>query len=233
MQQTSHYGFNLPESSDLFNVEHFNENASKIDNKMYSIETSTSLFESHVTNTSNPHQVTKSQVGLGNVDNTSDLNKPISNATQTELNRKANASDLGTAAFKNVPTSGDASTNQVVLGNDSRLTDSRTPTSHTHTTSQITDLPTIPTKTSDLTNDSGFINYKAVSTVAGQVLSETEKANARTNIGAGASSFSGDYNDLTNKPTSLSNFTNDCNFVAQYYQTTEPNPRAIGAVWIG
>ena len=154
MQQTSHYGFNLPESSDLFNVEHFNENASKIDNKMYSIETSTSLFESHVTNTSNPHQVTKSQVGLGNVDNTSDLNKPISNATQTELNKKANASDLGTAAFKNVPTSGDASTNQVVLGNDSRLTDSRTPTSHTHTTSQITDLPTIPTKTSDLTNDS-------------------------------------------------------------------------------
>ena len=64
-------------------------------------------------------------------------------------------------------------------------------------------------------------------------MSETEKANARTNIGAGASSFSGDYNDLTNKPTSLSNFTNDCNFVAQYYQTTEPNPSAIGAVWIG
>lgn len=44
-------------------------------------------------------------------------------------------------------------------------------------------------------------NFKAVSTEAGQGLTESEKANARTNIGAGASSFSGDYNDLANKPT--------------------------------
>lgn len=29
--------------------------------------------------------------------------------------------------------------------------------SHTHTKSQITDFPTIPTKVSDLTNDSGFL----------------------------------------------------------------------------
>lgn len=43
-------------------------------------------------------------------------------------------------------------------------------------------------------------NFKAVSTVANQGLSDTEKANARTNIGAGSSSFSGDYNDLANKP---------------------------------
>ena len=36
----------------------------------------------HLSNTSNPHNVTKSQVGLGSVDNTSDADKPISNATQ-------------------------------------------------------------------------------------------------------------------------------------------------------
>lgn len=35
----------------------------------------------------NPHSVTKIQVGLGNVDNTSDLDKPISNLTLTELQR--------------------------------------------------------------------------------------------------------------------------------------------------
>ena len=34
--------------------------------------------------------LTKSDIGLGNVDNTSDLNKPISTATQTSLNLKAN-----------------------------------------------------------------------------------------------------------------------------------------------
>lgn len=33
----------------------------------------------------------KSDIGLGNVDNTSDLNKPISTATQTALDGKANA----------------------------------------------------------------------------------------------------------------------------------------------
>lgn len=36
--------------------------------------------------------VSKSDVGLGNVDNTSDANKPISTATQTALNAKADAS---------------------------------------------------------------------------------------------------------------------------------------------
>lgn len=44
-------------------------------------------------------------------------------------------------------------------------------------------------------------NFKAVSTEASQGLSDTEKSNARTNIGAGTSSFSGNYNDLSNKPT--------------------------------
>lgn len=37
----------------------------------------------------NPHGVTKSDVGLGNADNTSDVNKPVSTATQTALDGKA------------------------------------------------------------------------------------------------------------------------------------------------
>lgn len=40
---------------------------------------------SHLANTSNPHKVTKSQVGLGNVDNTSDSNKPVSTAQQSAI----------------------------------------------------------------------------------------------------------------------------------------------------
>lgn len=95
--------------------------------------------------------------------------------------------------------------------------------------SDLSNKPTIPTETSQLNNDSGFItsapvtsvagktgavtlsnsdvglgnvgNFKAVSTVENQGLSSTEQANARTNIGAGTSSFSGSYNDLSNKPT--------------------------------
>ena len=41
----------------------------------------------HITDYRNPHKVTKAQVGLGNVDNTSDVNKPISDAQQREFNR--------------------------------------------------------------------------------------------------------------------------------------------------
>jgi hypothetical protein len=47
-------------------------------------------IQSHISSTSNPHSVTKTQVGLGNVDNTSDASKPVSTATQTALNLKAN-----------------------------------------------------------------------------------------------------------------------------------------------
>lgn len=50
-------------------------------------------LETHINNKSNPHEVTKVQVGLSEVDNTSDANKPISTATQNALNSKFNASD--------------------------------------------------------------------------------------------------------------------------------------------
>jgi hypothetical protein len=48
----------------------------------------------HLSATNNPHSVTKTQVGLGNVDNTADADKPVSTAQQTALNAKADASDL-------------------------------------------------------------------------------------------------------------------------------------------
>ena len=44
----------------------------------------------HINNKNNPHEVTKAQVGLGNCDNTSDLDKPVSTAQQTALDGKVN-----------------------------------------------------------------------------------------------------------------------------------------------
>ena len=49
----------------------------------------------HIANKSNPHGVTKSQVGLGNASNTSDANKPVSTAQATAI---ADAKAAGTAA---------------------------------------------------------------------------------------------------------------------------------------
>lgn len=48
----------------------------------------------HIADKDNPHEVSAADVGLGNCDNTSDLNKPISTATQTALNLKADKTEL-------------------------------------------------------------------------------------------------------------------------------------------
>lgn len=91
---------------------------------------------------------------------------------------------------------------------------------------------TIPSKTSQLTNDSGYITVsgapvKSVDGETGAVvtnaiktiqqnLSDTQKAQARINIGAGTSSFDGNYSSLSGKPTIPSNtsqLNNDSGFI--------------------
>jgi hypothetical protein len=52
------------------------------------------VFKHHFENDNNPHNVTKQQVGLGSVDNTMDIDKPVSMATQTALDLKADRADL-------------------------------------------------------------------------------------------------------------------------------------------
>lgn len=57
--------------------------------------------DSHIGNKSNPHGVTKVQVGLGNVNNTSDADKPVSTAQATAI---ADAKAAGTNAQTNLTT---------------------------------------------------------------------------------------------------------------------------------
>lgn len=45
----------------------------------------TNNINTHKGDTNNPHSVTKSQIGLGNVDNTSDLDKPVSTQQETAI----------------------------------------------------------------------------------------------------------------------------------------------------
>lgn len=58
-------------------------------------------FIAHLGNKSNPHGVTASQVGLGNVNNTSDANKPVSSAQAVAI---ADAKKSGTDAQSNLDT---------------------------------------------------------------------------------------------------------------------------------
>jgi len=108
-----------------------------------------------------------------------------STATGQSLMTAANAAavraaaGLGTAAVLNVPAAGDAAAGEVVKGSDTRLTDARTPTSHSHASTDVSD-----------------------STATGRsVLTAADAAAARTAIGAGTSSFDGAYSSLTGKPT--------------------------------
>ena len=55
--------------------------------------------DEHIADTTNPHGVTAAQVGLGNVDNTSDANKPVSTAQATAI---ADAKKAGTDAQTNL-----------------------------------------------------------------------------------------------------------------------------------
>ena len=57
-------------------------------------------LDNHANRTDNPHKVTKDQVGLGNVDNTADINKPVSVAQQNALNTLSNS--LNTAINNHV-----------------------------------------------------------------------------------------------------------------------------------
>lgn len=78
----------------------------------------------HLTNTANPHAVTKAQVGLGSVDNTADTAKPVSTAQQTALNLKA---DAASPAFTGTPTG--LTKSHVGLANVDNTADSAKPVS--------------------------------------------------------------------------------------------------------
>lgn len=75
--------------------------------------------------------LTKSDVGLSNVDNTTDANKPISNATQTALNAKENLITTGTAGqyYRGDKTFQTLDKSAVGLGNVNNTSDINKPVS--------------------------------------------------------------------------------------------------------
>ena len=56
-------------------------------------------LDEHIADKNNHHQVTKAQVGLGNVDNTADIDKPVSNAVSSAIITATN--DMATKAYVN------------------------------------------------------------------------------------------------------------------------------------
>lgn len=62
-----------------------NTNASFTEELLETINSNSTTLASHTSDLNNPHEVTKNQIGLSNVDNTSDLDKPVSKAQKQAL----------------------------------------------------------------------------------------------------------------------------------------------------
>ena len=129
------------------------------------IETVQGNLNTHIADTSNPHSVTKAQVGLGNCDNTSDADKPISTATQTALDGKADKTTTvnGHALLSNVTvTKGD-----VGLGNCDNTSDADKPVSTAQQTAlngKLDDSQLVDTFTGHISDDTYIPSAKLVST---------------------------------------------------------------------
>jgi hypothetical protein len=77
----------------------------------------------------------------GTLSSQADLQSALNGkAATTHTHTLSSITNAGTAAALNTPASGDAATNQVALGSDSRFTNARTPLAHTHPQSDITNL---------------------------------------------------------------------------------------------
>lgn len=251
------------------------------------ISRATTAETTHFTNYANPHKTTKSQVGLGNVDNTSDANKPVSAAQKKAINTAYENSNKYTdqkiadliggapetldtlkevadaiAENKNV----ESALNEAIgtKANQSEL-DTHTGNTTIHITQSErinwnaakthadsaharTDATKVEksttngnikingTETNVYTHPSGTNphgttksdvglgnvgNFKAVSTVASQGLTDAEKANARDNIGAQiAGSYSSSSHNHDTVYSKLGHTHDD-----RYYTESEMNAK--------
>lgn len=139
--------------------------ATTVTNSIASKANQTAL-DSHTSNKSNPHNVTKAQVGLGNVDNTSDANKPVSTAQQAALdNLKSELSEsivseaeqwtvadnsgniIAKVDSNGLETTTVTAKNVVVNGTDIETTlAGKSDVGHAHTVANITDLTATATE---------------------------------------------------------------------------------------
>lgn len=173
--------------------------------------------------TGNPHNVTKTDVGLSNVTNVAQApathvgdDTHLTSAQKTAINSisgKANSADLATVATSgdyddltnkpSIPTKtsdltndGDG-TNVFITNDDSRLTDARTPTSHTH--GQVTNDGKITSTAVTVASGDNIVITDAsdsskVKRVANLLADHIKDSTAHTNIGSSANATQASIN---------------------------------------
>ena len=152
---------------------------------------------SHLANKSNPHGVTASQAGAV--------------PTTRKVNNKNLSADISlTASDVGAATTSDFTAHTGNKSNPHGVTAAQTgavPTTRKVNNKALSaDITLSASDVGAMPSTEGVVKYTA------QTLTDAQKAQARANIGAGASGFSGSYNDLTNKPDipdALSDLTED------------------------
>lgn len=127
---TQYKKLELPKSIERYSVQVFNKNNMIIDSELHKIdiknqsqdnllatkealnaeisratrseEVTNNSLQGHISNKTNPHNVTKGQIGLSNVDNTSDLDKPVSTAQQNALNSTVSNHNTSTSSHNDM-----------------------------------------------------------------------------------------------------------------------------------
>lgn len=210
-------------------------------------------------------ELSKADIGLGNVDNTSDEDKPVSTAqanaiAQVQENLDQLSSNLadGTTVVARAICDADgnniantyatkaelADITAVQIRNKDEVINATKDTVQTVATQYIVDNYDRQPKNwdgliltiTDMDNDKILYIYSEASQlwinagingvdlsqyvgVFSQSFTDTEKAQARENIGAGTSNFSGSYDDLTNKPT-----------IPEQYELPVANANTLGGI---
>ena len=142
------------------------------------LDSLTSNIDTHKNKTNNPHNVTKDQIGLSNVDNTSDLDKPISTDTQNALNTKEDISNKKIS----ISPIGSASDSKYVSEKAIRTAlDGKANSSHNHTADDVTETDDkkwfTPTERTKLSN----IEENATGDMTASEIKQAYESNNNTN----------------------------------------------------
>lgn len=162
MQETTNYGLKKPAANEFYDVQIQNDNMDVIDNKMKEIESAAdpSTLQNHIVNKSNPHGVTKSQIGLSNVPNVSTNNQTPTYAIPSTLNALASGEKLSVAMGKIAKTVAAVIQQQTDIKN---LSENVTAISYTKVTGTLAVGETSITLTSGaIASDSAFDIYTSI-----------------------------------------------------------------------
>lgn len=120
---------------------------------------------------------------------------------QTELDGKQDTISANTAFNKNFGTTAGT----VTEGNDSRLSDARTPVAHTHTASEITDFDTEVANNSAVAANTAKISFDSASSTKLAGIETSADVTDATNVAAAGAFMTGtnDSDDITEGSTNL------------------------------